>query len=60
MLLLDVWIQLERRGTISWATRPFVAIAIVNLLLWIDFNITIFRRKNQNRPQTGRLRLYPS
>ena len=53
----DIWLHRERGNkTISRTTRPFIAIFIVNILLWIDFNITIVRRKNQHEPQTSRLR----
>ena len=37
-------------------TRPFIAIFIINILLWIDFNLTIWRRKKQNETPTRRLR----
>ena len=56
MLCGDIWLQLERKGTISFVTKPFIAMFIVNILLWIDFNISIVKRKNHNEPQTSRLR----
>ena len=56
MLCGDIWLQLERKGTISFVTKPFIAMFIVNILLWIDFNITIVRRKKQSEPRTSRLR----
>ena len=47
----DIWLQLERKGNISWVTIPFVALFIVNILLWIDFNFTIKRRaRKKERP----------
>ena len=47
----DIWLQLERKGNISWVTIPFVALFIVNILLWIDFNFTIKRRaRTKERP----------
>ena len=52
----DTWLQLERKGDISFITKPFIAIFIVNILLWIDFNISMVRRKKHNEPQTSRLR----
>ena len=60
MLGLDIWGQLARgrrkgRG-ISEITKAAIAIFIVNILLWIDVNITIIRRKDQQEPQTNRLR----
>ena len=55
MIAVDIWLQWERGNTtISNATRPFIAIFIINILLWIDFNITIVRRKNQHESQTNR------
>ena len=44
------WWQLSRRGTISNITRPFIAIFVVNILLWIDFNVTIVRRQKRELP----------
>ena len=52
----DVWLQLERKGDISIVTKPFIAIFVVNILLWIDFNITIVRRKKKNEPGSSQLR----
>ena len=47
----DIWLQLERKGNISWVTIPFVALFILNILLWIDFNFTIKRRaRKKERP----------
>ena len=55
MLGADIWLQLQRgRSNVSEVTRPFVAIFVVNILLWIDFNITILRRNNHNEPRTSR------
>ena len=57
MLGLDIWGQLARgRRGISNITKAAIAIFIVNILLWIDVNITIVRRKDQQEPQTNRLR----
>ena len=56
MLCGDIWLQIERKGSVSVVTKPFIAIFIVNILLWIDFNFTIWRRKKQNEPPTSRLR----
>ena len=56
----DTWLQLERKGDISFITKPFIAIFIVNILLWIDFNITLVRRKKENKPQTHRIRSHNS
>ena len=36
--------------------RPFIAIFVVNILLWVDFNITAVRRRKQREPPTSRLR----
>ena len=52
----DVWLQLERKGDISIVTKPFIAIFVVNILLWIDFNITIVRRKREKQPRSRQLR----
>ena len=57
MLYGDIWIQLERRGSVSNITKPFIAILVINILLWVDFNLTILRRqKRQSEPPTSRLR----
>ena len=36
-------------------TKPFIAILVVNILLWIDFNISIVRRKKQKESTACRL-----
>ena len=52
----DVWLQLQRgRSNISNVTRPFIVIFVVNILLWIDFNITIVRQNHHHeQPRTSR------
>ena len=50
----DIWLQLERKGNISWVTIPFVALFIVNILLWIDFNFTIKRRARMKEQPANR------
>ena len=53
----DIWLQLERGHLdISKFTKAAISIFIVNILLWIDFNLSIVRRKRQNEPKTSRLR----
>ena len=52
----DIWLQYERKGSVSAVTKPFIAIFIVNILLWIDFNVTIWRRKKQNEAPVSRIR----
>ena len=55
MLCGDIMLQLERKGSISNITKPFIAIFVVNILLWIDFNVTMARRqKRQREPPTNR------
>ena len=60
VLGVDIWLQLERghiaNGFISEFTTAAIGIFIVNILLWVDFNISFVRRKKQNEPQTSRLR----
>ena len=55
----DIMLQLERKGSISNITKPFIAIFVVNILLWIDFNVTMARRqKRQREPPTNRFVVY--
>ena len=58
VIWLDIWLQMERRtnNRISKFTKAAIGIYIVNILLWIDFNISMVRRKNRNETQPSRLR----
>ena len=52
----DIWLQLHRKGSVSDVAKPFIAIFIINILLWVDFNVTIWRRKKRNKTPTRMLR----
>ena len=53
VLFGDILERLKRRGNISWVQKPFIATCIINLVLWVDFNITVLRRKPKNMGQSN-------
>ena len=45
VLGLDLALQLARNHSISDGTKPFIAIFVLNIVLWIDFNIHMAKRR---------------
>ena len=45
---LDVALQLARSNKMSFKTKPFIGVLILNLILWLDFNIQLTRRQRKS------------
>ena len=52
----SIILQLQLDGTIRNVDKAGFAIFVVNVLLWIDFNLTIRRQKRQREPPSSRRR----